>query len=170
VTLTPSSPAPANRNLGFHPKSPNHTNRKRKQRSTTMPPRRYTTPVGAAIIGTNPEVSAKLSLGSCPLRKKARKTEHQRAPMPTKLSKLCRKPPTFTAEHHEAAPRAAHHTAKNAATHLQRPKMSSPSSRGRHPSIPSKHAQTSQRRHQPAPPQPATTGACLPTAPRHHRC
>jgi hypothetical protein len=54
VAPTPSSPAPASRNLGFHPKRPSQTRRKRKQRSTTMPPWRYTTPIGAAIIGTNP--------------------------------------------------------------------------------------------------------------------
>jgi hypothetical protein len=70
ATLTPSSPAPADRSLGFHPERPSHN---RKRESTMMPPRRETTSVDAAIIGTDSRVRAKLSPGRTPLQERAHK-------------------------------------------------------------------------------------------------
>jgi hypothetical protein len=51
--MTLPSPALTDRSLGFHPKRPNH---RRKRKSTMMPPRRETTSIDAAIIGTDSRV------------------------------------------------------------------------------------------------------------------
>jgi hypothetical protein len=56
VMMTTFLPTPASRSLDFHPKNQSHTHQKRKQSSTMIPPKREmreTTPVNAAIIGTN---------------------------------------------------------------------------------------------------------------------
>jgi hypothetical protein len=70
VTLTPSSPYPANKSLGFHPEKPSHTHQSRK---STMRKQR---PVDAAIIGTDPRVMVELSPGSTPLQETTCKTSH----------------------------------------------------------------------------------------------